>query len=159
LKKLVQLGERPAIDITETKTQLQYYELKVNEANLNLQNSQLLLSLYLWNENLLNVAVPENVSPEYQLQSYKLQDNPELATINPEHPQIQYYSIKNDFLEIERRLKLQSLLPKIDFNYNFLRYKDLQLTPLFQNNFSVRFKSLRFPFSCVVRELIMRMQN
>ena len=39
-------------------------------------------------------------TPEYQLKSYNLQDNPELATINPEHPQIQYYSIKNDFLEI-----------------------------------------------------------
>lgn len=140
IEKTVQLGERPAIDIIETKTQLQYYELKVNEANLNLQNSQLLLSLYLWNENLLNVAVPENVLPEYQLQSYNLQDNPEFATINPEHPQIQYYSIKNDFLEIERRLKLQSLLPKIDFNYNFLRYKDWQLTPLFQNNFQYGLK-------------------
>ena len=58
------------------------------------------------------------------------------------HLSIVYYQQKENFLETERRLKFQSLLPKLDFTYNFFNKEGYSETyfPLFQNNYQYGIK-------------------
>lgn len=137
IRRAFELGERPAIDTTEAKAQVQFFELKVNEAKMAFRNAAIELSSFLWNDNENWVQIPENVIPETTMLVPVL---PLENQISKDHLALQYYRNKQDFLEIERKLKFQSLLPKLDFSYNFIRKDQWQFLPVFQDNFQYGLK-------------------
>jgi outer membrane protein TolC len=61
------LGDRPAIDTTETLAQLQQYELLQSQALLNFQQAGLDLSVYLWTNTVQPFELPVDIIPADKL--------------------------------------------------------------------------------------------
>jgi outer membrane protein TolC len=144
-------GERPAIDTIEALAQLQSFQTRENESWFEFQNAGLQLSAFLWNNNNAPYYLPESVIPqggwenETNISEFNLQLMDLLQTAEKNHPALQLYNFKLDVLTIERKLKFQDLLPKLDFRYNQLgkSYDLLKTTtagPLFENNFQYGLK-------------------
>ncbi|MGF1925502.1 MAG: TolC family protein, partial [Bacteroidia bacterium] len=148
IKKTYQYGERAAIDTTEALTQLQSFELEQKDAFLEFVKATQELSLFLWQENQQPYDVSQLIVPSESLtdnlayQNYLSLiteiDNATLAN----HASLLFYFRKQNILESERRLKFQSLLPKVDLTYNFLNKENYQSNffPLFQNNYQYGLK-------------------
>jgi len=121
-----QQGDRPALDTTEALTQLQSFQLSYNEATLELAKATLEISNFLWKSNDEPWYLPMAIRPDTaSLQRALLSGSvPDLAGLLEsgmrEHPKMKILDFKLRSLEIERRLKFQDLLPKVDLKYNLL---------------------------------------
>ena len=135
-----QIGERPAIDTVEALAQLQSFQLMEQEINLGFANTQLDVTVFLWQQNgeaytLPQAVVPQGASPLMleAMQPEKLLQQVQL------HPELQQYRFKLEALQVERRLKFQSLLPSVYLKYNQLnKSHDLTKTfssPWLENNY------------------------
>lgn len=116
-------GNRPAIDTTETLAQLQNFYLLQNNARLAFQNSGLLLSNYLWLDNNRPFPWDERIRPDTTALLYQ-PDLPRLDSImhDPllQHPKLKALEFKSAFLQTERRLKAQYLMPKLNLSAGLL---------------------------------------
>lgn len=148
IKKTYQFGERAAIDTVEAYAQLKGFELEQKNAYLEFVKATQQLSLFLWKENQQPYEVSQLIIPSESLTDNSAYKN-YLSLINEidnaplsDHASLLFYSRKQNILESERRLKFQSLLPKLDFTYNFLNKENYQrnLFPLFQNNYQYGLK-------------------
>lgn len=118
----VSFGDRAAIDTVEAKIQVQNRLLGWQEAQLNLANSRVKLSVYLWAEGLIPLEIGVNTVP---LSSNLMEGVPQdddlmdrLAELIQQHPKIRSYGFKLDQLGYERRLKREQLKPVVDLKYN-----------------------------------------
>jgi len=151
VKKAYSYGEKPAIDTLESFTQLQSFIFLGNDYTLQVAQAALQLSAYLWKENEVPFYLPENVQPIAQeIVEKEIKDKPPvfvelLQNLPTTHPELLLYGQKLQALEIERKLKFQSLLPKVDFRYNHLG-KGLNIlnagkpTPFFNENYNYGLK-------------------
>lgn len=118
-------GERPAIDTTEALVQLQQFEYRQNEAWLNWQNAGVTLSAYLWTAGNRAYELPGHAVPDKKLNDlFDAVNFPELEQLAEEatrtHPELRLYDFKLKVLEVEKKLRFQELLPKLDLKYNQL---------------------------------------
>lgn len=145
IKVSVQQGDRAAVDTTEALAQLQSFQQQREEAWLKFRKSSLELSTYLWLPNQQPAYISDRVIPDtlWAVQNFTAFNTTDLTnwltqTMNT-HPKLQMIDFKMQSLEVERRLKFQSLLPKADVKYNFLQsgYNPLagQNVNFFQNNY------------------------
>jgi outer membrane protein TolC len=145
VKVSFQQGDRAAIDTTEALAQLQSFQQMREEAWLKFRKSSLELSTFLWLPNNQPVYLTEKVLPDtlwskQTLTQFNVADLSQwLTNTLNNHPKLQVIDYKIQALEVERRLKFQSLLPKADFKYNFLRsgyepWRGINAM-LFDNNF------------------------
>ena len=119
-------GERPAIDTLEAYSQFQSFQLQENSKWLEFQNAGLNLSLYLWKNENEPYEIPTSVIPnqnweseiDNSLYNINIQELTEKAATN--HPNNLVYTYKLNALEIDKKLKFQELLPKVDLKYNLL---------------------------------------
>ncbi len=151
VKQAYLLGERPAIDTVEALAQLNSFKFERNQRLLDFQNSGLQLSAYLWKANGDPYGLPEQVTPqegwenELNIQNFNLVLNDLMDAAEKNHPDLRQYNYKIESLVIDKRLKFQDLLPKIDLTYNHLA-KGSQWFPsngvnnLFENNFQYGLK-------------------
>ncbi len=151
VKKSFLNGEKAEIDTVEALTQLQSFQTQQKQYWLEFQNTGIQLSAFLWQENDQPFLLPDDVLPsanwenEINLQDYDLNLLSLLKSSDSEHPDLKFYDYKLSALEINKNLKFQKLLPKADFNYNFLGkgYKPLpneNVFPFFENNYQYGFK-------------------
>jgi outer membrane protein TolC len=144
-------GERPAIDTIEALTQLQGFQYQQNQQWLAFQNAGLNLSAFLWKENNQPYELPIDIKPaagwesEVKISQFNLELNSLLDIAQKTHPYLAMYDIKLDLLDIDKQLKFQDLLPKVDLKYNQLgKGFDLSQTlgngPLFENNYQYGLK-------------------
>lgn len=125
VKLTVTVGERPTIDTTEALAQLQSFEYAQNQAALDFQNSTVALSAFLWQGNNNSYELPASVRPqEVLLELFDGVTFPELNQILDvalkTHPELKVYDYKLRMQEIDRKLKFQDLLPKVDLKWNQL---------------------------------------
>lgn len=142
-------GERPAIDTAEALAQLQGFQLLMNESWLAFQNAGLSLSVFLWQQNDQPYLLPSHIQPPLGWErdaklldhSMDLQKLIELA--ESAHPEVELYKYKLELLSIDKKLKFQELLPKVDASYNLLG-KGYQVmnaaNTLFSNNYQYGLK-------------------
>ncbi|TAD84482.1 MAG: TolC family protein [Bacteroidetes bacterium] len=128
--KLIQVtvvqGDRAGVDSTEALTQILIFRNLRNEAEMNFITAGLELSNFLWQKNNTPYQLPSNIVPAVAL----LKPQPADITYAPlaeyvqaadaNHPKLRNYGFKLDALDVERRLKFQSLLPTVNFKYNAL---------------------------------------
>lgn len=124
VKKLIQLGDYPAIDSVETGITVRNRQLNLENGKLKLAKAKLYLSNYLWIEN-VPVELGDFVRPEENLietlEETLKTDEMMLAVESLEsHPKIQALETKKSMLEVGRQLKANALLPKINVGYNFI---------------------------------------
>ena len=145
-----QLGDRPALDTTEALAQLQQLQVQQQAARLELRNSQLDLSVFLWTVEENPYLLPDEVSPFIPGGESSIEKAPLpmldslLESARKNHPELLLYNYRLQTLSIEKRYRFQELLPKADFQYNFLqegnRFANTIKAPLFENNFQYGLK-------------------
>ena len=138
-------GDRAAIDTVEALTQLQTFLFLENEAYMRWMDAGYELSTFMWLDKQEPYRLPVNVIPDSSWNITRLAGYPipsideAIQTTLTTHPKLQSIGFKLNILEVERKLKFQSLLPKLNVNYNFLSkgyepWKNVGST-LFQNNY------------------------
>ncbi|OSZ82673.1 hypothetical protein CAP35_05250 [Chitinophagaceae bacterium IBVUCB1] len=133
-------GNRAAIDTTEATTQLQAFQLLANDAWTDFQNAGYELSAYLWLENnkpaeWSDKIVPENAELNNKLSPDNMPALQQLITqAYSQHPKLNVFEYKLNVLEIEKRLKQQEFLPKLDVKANMLN-KGYNMPNDFTTNF------------------------
>ena len=122
---LIKNGDKPAIDSVEAGIVVKTRRWNLEEAKLKLAKSKLDLSNYLWLENTIPLELQDDILPENKLE----QTIGETLKINKlitdtiainNHPKINSLENKLAILEVERKLKANSLLPKMDVGYHYL---------------------------------------
>lgn len=149
VKLAYQNGDRALIDTIEALTQVQQFQLLQADAKAKLVNAQLELANFLWNENDAAYLLNDNLVPDtVQFQLYLAEDDPEqlINRANAENPTLRSLAFELDALEVQRKLKFQSLLPSLNIKANLLNQgynvmKDFG-GALLQNNYlwGVQFK-------------------
>jgi outer membrane protein TolC len=116
-------GDRSPMDTLEAFTQLQNFEMLQANALLSLNNATFDMSNFLWQQN----------DSAYQMTNTQMPDVKELvvmydatnadgiiANAITQNPNIRMYNFKLEGLEVERKLKKQSLLPTLNAKANLL---------------------------------------
>lgn len=123
VSELIIQGDKPAIDSVEAGIAVTTRRLNLEDAQLKYTKARLELSNYLWYENNLPLELKEELQPEKTLSvtlKETLQIN-ELSSFSLDnHPKIKALDAKIDLLKVEKQLKTNALLPKLDLSYNYL---------------------------------------
>ena len=125
IKKNVEIGEMAQIDSVEARITVNDRKLNLEKAKVKYMKATLELSNYLWLENNVPVELQPQIIPDVESENKidtTLQVS-ELQALNFDietHPKMLSLNYKYESLEIEKRLKANMLLPKIDLQYNFL---------------------------------------
>ena len=123
IKKLIELGDKPAIDSIEAGITVKNRKLHLEDSSLKLIKARLALSNYLWTVDNIPLEIDESLIPDSNLKNTieaTLTKNGFQSFRVDNHPKIKAWKTKIDMLEIERKLKANSLLPKLDISYNYL---------------------------------------
>ncbi len=124
IKRRAVEGDLAIIDTVEAAIAVQNRVLGRQQAQLNFRQKTLELSNFLWIED-VPVEVADDLYPQMQPEfavdaflSLNQLDSLQLQLEN--HPKIQSLSMKVKGLQVDKRLKVNQLLPTLDLEYNFL---------------------------------------
>lgn len=124
IKKNVEVGENAAIDSTEAKITVQTRLLDIENAKLKLVEKRLKASNYLWLNDIpveLKAGIQPNIPQEIAIKTATEVADELSAIFNiEEHPKIASLAFKTESLQVDKRLKFNKLLPKLDLGYNFI---------------------------------------
>lgn len=150
---LIKNGDKPAIDSVEAGIIVRNRKLSLEESQLKLAKAKLELSNFLWLEDNVPLELQDSIIPEENLEltiKETLRTN-DLMLANPSlenHPKIDALESKIGILEVERKLKANQLLPKIDLGYHYLSEPNAFSTTDF-NNYKV---GVNFSFPIFLRK-------
>ncbi|MFS4494226.1 TolC family protein [Maribacter sp. 2308TA10-17] len=118
-------GDIAAIDTVEAKIAFQNRALSLEQAKVKLMKRSLELSNFLWMSDEIPVEVKPNVIPDTNIDgdidiTLEILGKPLDSFTLENHPKLKSLGYKIDGLRVEKNLKANKLLPKIDLEYNFL---------------------------------------
>lgn len=117
-------GDKAAIDTLEAKINVQNWHLGQKAAELKRQKAGLNASTFLWLEGVPlefeDSVIPELPERSILSSSLSLQEISADSILLSDHPKLRSLDFKMEALKVDRRLKSNKLLPKLDFQYNFL---------------------------------------
>ena len=125
IKKSALAGDKAIIDTVEAKITVQNRQLSLEQSKVKLMKSSLELSNFLWIGNNIPIELQPNVIPDNDVdavidQTLQIQQAM-ISEVNLEnHPKLRSLNYKIEGLEVDRKLKANKLLPKINLEYNFL---------------------------------------
>jgi len=122
---LIEQGDKPAIDSIEAGILVRNRMLSLEESRLKLMKAQLDLSNFLWLEDNVPLELQDDIVPEENLVKNIREILGTTDFIAPKqildnHPKINALEGKIGLVDIERKLKANALLPKIDLGYSYL---------------------------------------
>ena len=125
IESLIKQGDKPAIDSVEAGIVVKNRLLALEDSKLKLTKAKLELSNFLWIENNIPIELSDVLIPEKKLgqtiqETLNISDlvNQEFSIIK--HPKIEALQSKIDMLTVEKKMKANMLLPKIDVGYSYL---------------------------------------
>lgn len=153
IHQLIKNGDKPAIDSVEAGIIVRNRQLSLEEAQLKLVKAKLELANFLWLENNVPLELQDTIIPEENLEqtikeTLRTNDLMLANTSIESHPKINALENKIGILEIERQLKANQLLPKIDLGYHYLSEPDAYTNTNF-NNYKV---GVNFSFPIFLRK-------
>ncbi len=124
IKRSVESGDKASIDTTEAKITYETRKLNLEAARLKTRKAALKVGTFLW-LNDVPLEIKENVSPVFPdssaiSNSLYLEGITNNLKILENHPKIRTITAKINGARIDRSLKRNKLLPKLDFQYNFI---------------------------------------
>ncbi|WP_106791502.1 TolC family protein [Aquimarina sp. Aq78] len=148
IERSVEIGEKAAIDITEARIAFQNRQLNLEASSLKRRKAALIVSNYLW-LNDIPMEIQEEVVPVLPKlstleASLLLKGITGTSRLLRNHPKLLSLDAKIDGLTVERSLKLNKLLPKINVQYNFLTSKIDQARTFNTENYKA-FVNFSFP--------------
>lgn len=147
-------GEKPAIDTTEAKITLDTRKLNLEKARIKLVKSSLELSNFLWLNDNTPVELQDNILPDINTFN-SIDATFNIALFNNEnfdinkHPKIRSLEFKIKSLDVNRRFKMNNLLPNLDVQYNFLTQNRNQINTLNIQDYKA---SIKFKLSLFLRK-------
>ncbi|MFS4468712.1 TolC family protein [Maribacter sp. 2210JD10-5] len=125
IKRSALAGDKAAIDTVEAKIAVQNRSLELEQAKVVLRNKSLELSNFLWMGDNIPMEIQPNVIPDLDLdveidRTLEILGKPLDSFTLESHPKLKSLGFKIDGLRVDKRLKTNKLLPKIDVEYNFL---------------------------------------
>ena len=142
IKRSANAGDIAAIDTVEAKIAMQSRALALEQANVGLMKQALVLSNFLWINEGIPIELQPNVIPETTIEAeiditLEILGKPLDSFTIENHPKLRSLGYKIDGLEVEKRLKANRLLPKIDVEYNFLTetFGGMQQLGFLENNY------------------------
>lgn len=133
-------GDKPSIDTLEAGINLNTRKLNLEKARIKLIKSSLELSNFLWlNEN-TPVELQDHIVPDISTLN-KVDTAFNIALFNNadfdinNHPKIKSLEFKIKSLNIDRKLKMNNLLPQLDVQYNFLTQTPRETNSLVVDNY------------------------
>lgn len=140
-------GENAAIDSVETLIQVQQWTNFLNKAEVDFQNSILLLENFVWNEDIALTNLNPGVSDE--IENEDLPTYQDFARVN--HPALRNLSLQEAKLDLDKRWSREQLKPVINLNYNLLLSEGNQLenTSFLANNYKA---GVNFSFPLLLRK-------
>lgn len=139
-------GENAAIDSVEMLIQVQQWTNNLMDADLNLQNSYLLLKNFIWSDS---IQAP-NLMPQTEVVQSQLSIDDYLNWAMLNHPDLKQLLIESDILELERKMSIEMLKPIIDVNYNLLLSgQEESQASFFTNNYKL---GVEFVFPLFIRK-------
>jgi outer membrane protein TolC len=135
-------GDKSVMDTLDAFTQLQNFQIMQSDAYMMSKDAALNLSVFLWNDNGETLTLPDSVVPDTTGFQYidTLPTADEIVQKGfARNPELLSYNYKTDILNVERRLKFQSMLPTLDASANLLNsgynvFKQWQPMMLQNNN-------------------------
>jgi outer membrane protein TolC len=125
VKELINQGDKPAIDSIEAGIIVKNRQLSLEDSQLKLTKAKLELSNFIWLENNIPLELSDSLFPEEKLvetirETLKTNDlvSANFSIIN--HPKINSLEQKIEMLKVDKRLKANMLLPKINAGYSYL---------------------------------------
>ncbi|MCC1484723.1 TolC family protein [Winogradskyella immobilis] len=125
VKRGVEVGERAAIDSIEARIAVNDRKLNFEKTRVKLIKASLKLSNYLWLDDNTPLELQDNIIPNVNSERI-IDDTFNTSALREnefsvdQHPKLLSLDYKKQNLNLERRLKANKLLPKIDLEYNFL---------------------------------------
>ncbi|MEO0527420.1 MAG: TolC family protein [Bacteroidota bacterium] len=125
IKQSALSGDIAAIDTVEAKIAMQNRALSLEQAKVKLIKKSLELSNFLWLNDNTPVELQSNVIPDINIETdidvtLEIMGKPLDSFTLENHPKLKSLGYKIDGLRVDKRLKVNKLLPKIDAEYNFL---------------------------------------
>jgi outer membrane protein TolC len=111
------------MDTVEAQTQVLNYEAQLTEARQKINTASLELSNYLWLENDSAYQLPAQFFPDTVQFVISLNEQSLDGLISRsanENPSLKSYAFKLEALDVERKLKFQSMLPMVNLKANLL---------------------------------------
>jgi outer membrane protein TolC len=137
-------GDLAPIDSVETLIQVQSFTNLLNKAEVDYQNSLLLLNNMIWGDSLQL----EQQSPVYEDEREEvLIEFLDFAALN--HPELRALSIQNSSLDLERKWNAEQLKPVLNLNYNFLIEREGSEDVISSNNYK---GGIEFEFPLLIRK-------
>ena len=132
VKRNFAAGDKPAIDTLEANISKNTRKLEFENARIKYLKSGLALSNFLWLKDNTPVELREDMHPDlFSIEAInsiipRLNNIVDTAAADtlPEmnnHPKLISLQAKYDQLEIQKKLKLNNLLPQLDIQYNFTK--------------------------------------
>ena len=124
ISQSVALGDKATIDSVEAGITVQTRKLELEVALLKKQKAKLAVSNYLWLDG-IPLEIEENIDPKIpKIEILKnvlaLDGITDSSLLMENHPKLNNLQAKIEALQVDRNLKLNKLLPKVDLQYNFL---------------------------------------
>nr|MBX2826512.1 TolC family protein [Flavobacteriaceae bacterium] len=124
VKQSVEAGDKAAIDSTEARITLETRLLNLEAAQLKRLKAALKASNFLW-LNDVPLEIQEGVFPslpslEILEASLTLEGITDTTVLTENHPKLRSLDAKIEGLRVDRSLKRNKLLPKLNLEYNFL---------------------------------------
>jgi outer membrane protein TolC len=116
-------GDRAVMDTVEAMTQVQNYEGQMTDARQKINSASLELSNYLWLENDSAYQLPVQYFPDTVQFIMAVNEQTVDALLSRsanENPSLKAYAFKLEALDVEKKLKFQSLLPMVNVKANLL---------------------------------------
>lgn len=116
-------GDRAIMDTVEAMTQVLNYEAQMIDARQKINSTSLELSNYLWLENDSAYQLPTQYFPDTIQFVMAVNDQTVDALLSrsaKENPSLKAYTFKLEALDVEKKLKFQSLLPMVNVKANLL---------------------------------------
>ncbi len=124
IKRSALAGDIAIIDTVEAKIAVENRQLSLEQAKVKLMQSALQLANFLWIDNVpveLQSNVIPNPNPEQEIDvTLEIFGKPLDSFTIANHPKLRSLNFKIEGLDVDRRLKANKLLPKIDVEYNFI---------------------------------------
>ncbi|MFT4805567.1 MAG: outer membrane protein TolC [Psychroserpens sp.] len=118
-------GDKAAIDSIEAGITVKNRTLGLEQARVKVMKATLELSTYLWLNDEIPIELQPNVIPDAFIEDsvddvLEISGVPLVAFVLENHPKLRSLNYKFQGLEVDKQLKANKLLPKIDIQYNFL---------------------------------------
>jgi len=125
IQSLIKQGDKSAIDSIEAGIIVKNRLLSAEDSRLKLAKAKLELSNYLWLNNNIPLELSDELIPEINLEltiqeTLKTNDLMNNQFSLNTHPKINALQNKIEILNVDRKLKANMLLPKIDLGYSYL---------------------------------------